>query len=267
MSQLNFDASRVAPDTGVPDPIPAGWYNVMVVQSELKPTNDGQGAYLECVYQVLDGQFAQRKVFGRFNMRNASAQAQEIAHKQFSALCHAVNVLQVADSQQLHGLPLKIKVSLRPARTDQETGKSYEASNDVRGWKNINEPVESAAVPGAAPASGVPAGFGPPAGQPPATWGAPVAMPPTNVAPPWQGGPAPAAQPPAAAPAWQAPQPPQAPAQPWQQAQPPAAPPQQWQQPAQAPAQPPAQAPTQAPPWQQGAPAGAVPPWQQQPPR
>lgn len=234
MTQLNFDARQVAPDTGALDPVPAGWYNVMIDQSEKKPTNDGQGEYLELRYNVLDGQHAGRKLFGRHNIRNASAQAQEIAWKQLSAVCHAVQMLVVQDSQQLHGIPLKIKVSLRAARTDNETGKTYDASNDIKAWKNINEPTE-AAPPGAAPApaGGVPAGFGAPAGfapqqapaAPPAAWGAPAA--------------APAA---------------------WQPAQPPAAPP-QYQQP-----QPPAAQPPAAQPWQGGAPAGVQQPWQGGPP-
>lgn len=276
MTQLNFDARQVAPDTGTGDPLPAGWYNVMIDQSEQKPTSDGQGAYLEARYNVLDGAHAGRKLFSRFNIRNNSAKAQEIAWAQLSAVCHATGVLLVQDSQQLHGIPLKIKVSLRGARTDEATGKSYEASNDVKAWKNINEPTETAAVPGApggVPAGfgapgGAPAGFGPPAGAPvaPQGWQQPVAAP----AQPWQ-----PQQPPAAPPA--AMQPPQQPQQPWVQPGAPVAPPagpppgyvaqppaaaQPWVQPG-APVAPPAGAPAVAQPWVQPGQPAATPPWQQ----
>lgn len=269
MAQLNFDASTVAPNTGTQDAIPAGWYNVQIDQSELKPTKDGSGAYLELRLAVLDGQYVGRKVFARLNLKNNNQQAVEIAYKDLSAICHAVGVMQVQDSSQLHGKPMKIKVSVRAA-----TGE-YEASNEVKAYKNINENVGG---PGAMPAAGggAPWGAAPQAANtaPPA-WGpqqpaAPVAQTP-QFAQPQQ----PAAQP--QQPAWQAP----AAAQPWAAPQQPAAPQQQYapqmaqpQQPAMAPQQPQfaapaAQAPV-APPaggqpaWMAGvqAPAGgATPPW------
>ena len=181
MAQLNFDATNV-PQADSVDAIPAGWYNAAIDQSEMKPTKDGLGAYLETRFNILDGQYANRKVFTRLNLRNANPVAQEIAYKQLSSICHSVGVIQVADSQQLHGHPLKIKVKVRAATGD------YEASNEISAFKNINEQVDAV---GAALATG---------GAP---WAAPVApaMAPAQPAPP----------PAAAAPAWQAP----AAQQPW----------------------------------------------------
>lgn len=294
MAQLNFNARNVTPDTGVMDPIPAGWYNVMVDQTDMKPTNDGQGAYLEARMNVIDGQHKDRKLFARFNIRNNSAQAQEIAFKQLSALCHAVGVLDCMDSQQLHNIPLKIKVTLRPARTDEQTGKTYEASNEVKAFRNINEVVDMAAATapaGYAQPQQAPQGFAMPPQQPqapqqaPQGWGAPQPAP-QQYAPPQQ--PAPQAQPwQGAAPGMGAPNvPPAQPqqAQPWAQpqqpAQPPAMPPQQPQQAPSAPipgtaSQPWAQAGNVPPgaqpngpmqgqqpqPWQGQQPQGAQPPW------
>lgn len=287
MAQLNFDASQVAPDAGQMDAIPAGWYNVSMDQSEMKPTKDGSGAYLECRFNVLDGQHASRKLFSRLNLRNANPVAQEIAFKQLSAIAHAVGILQVQDSGQLHGHPMKVKVKLRAASGE------YEASNEISAFKNINEVVSTATA--------APAGFAPPAANFPPQQ-APHAYPPQQAPAPMQA-PQQAWAPPQQAAPMQAPQ--QAPAQqPWQQApvqqpaavvpaqqfapqqQPAAAPQQAWQQPAaaqpwqQAPAQQPApvqqapapmqapqQAPQQAPaaqPWAgQQNPQTAFPPWAQ----
>ncbi len=143
MSILNFDARTVAPDTGVQEALPAGWYNVMIDQSEIKPTKANDGNYLELRFKVLDGAHVGKSVFGRLNLRNANPTAQEIGYKQLSAVAHAVGVLMIQDSSQLHNIPLKIKLKVRPARDD------YEASNDITAYKNINEVVER---PGAAPA-------------------------------------------------------------------------------------------------------------------
>jgi hypothetical protein len=162
MAALTFDARTVAPDTGSADALPAGWYNVMMDESEMKPTkadaSGNTGAYLKCRYAVMDGQYAGRKIYANLNLRNANPIAQEIAYKQLSAICHAVNVLNMQDTQELHGKPLKIKVKMRKA-TDE-----YEASNDIGAYKNINDTSVGASA--AAGASAPPAGFGAPAGMP-----------------------------------------------------------------------------------------------------
>jgi hypothetical protein len=171
MAKLNFDASQVAPDTGLPDALPAGYYNVMVDESEMKPTKDfatSGSMYLQLRMNVLDGQFIGRKLFARFNLKNKNPAAEEIARKQLSAVAHAIGVIQVQDSQQLHGIPLKVKVKLRAASGD------YEASNDIAQYLNINAPITGG--PGAAgPAvgGGIPQGFG----GVPAGFGGPVAQP------------------------------------------------------------------------------------------
>lgn len=191
--------------------------------------------------------FQGKKIYTRLNLRNANATAQEIGYKQLSAICHAVGVLQVADSAQLHNIPFKVKVKLRPAEGQ------YEASNEVTAYKNINEQVGAPAV------AGFPAATAP--------------MPPSFAAPAAPMPPAAAPAPAPAAPQWQQPQAPQ----PWQQPQAPApAAPQMLAQqpaPAQAPAwnqQAPMQQPMQpqAPVQQAPNPAvaqaqGAVPPWMQ----
>lgn len=166
MSQLNFDASTVAPNSGMPDPIPAGWYNAMIDESEMKPTKDKEGSYLELRLTVIDGQFAGRKIFDRLNLMNKSAVAQEIGNGTLSAICHATGVMQLQDSQQLHGQPMKIKVKLKAASGD------YEASNEIGSYKNINEQVgagEAAAV-GQAPVQANVQVTPPAQSQPPAGW-------------------------------------------------------------------------------------------------
>jgi hypothetical protein len=241
MAQLNFDATAVTPSTGVAEAVPAGWYNVAMDESSMKPTKNADGFYLEARFNILDGQYVGRKLFIRLNVRNANPIAQEIAYKDLSAICHATGVLQVADSTQLHGRPLKVKVKVRKA-TDE-----YEASNDITAYKNINEQVDMGS--GISGGNGVPQGFGTPAPQ------APVQQAPMQQQPQQQW------QPPAATQQWAAPvyTPAQAPAEAAPQWQAPA----QTQQPMQPQAQPQAQpVPPQASQPQAGFP-GAVPPWMQ----
>lgn len=152
MATLNFDANAIQPDTSF-DPIPAGWYNAIIDESEMKPTRDGSGAYLALRFNVIDGQYAGRKVFTRLNLRNQNPVAQDIAQKQLSSICHAVNVLNVQDSSQLHALPLQIRVKV----TNDPTGQ-YEPSNEISGYKAIGAANgQGAAAPLAAPAYSAPA--------------------------------------------------------------------------------------------------------------
>lgn len=152
MATLNFDANAIQPDTSF-DPIPAGWYNAIIDESEMKPTRDGSGAYLALRFNVIDGQYAGRKVFTRLNLRNQNPVAQDIAQKQLSSICHAVNVLNVQDSSQLHALPLQIRVKV----TNDPTGQ-YEPSNEISGYKAIGAANgQGAAAPLAAPAYTAPA--------------------------------------------------------------------------------------------------------------
>ena len=153
MAQLNFDASTVAPQEAF-DPIPAGWYPAQIVESEMKAGSKPGSAYLAITLQIMGGDFNNRKVFDRFNLQNANPIAVEIAYRSLSAVCHAVGLIQVADSQLLHGRPLMVKVSVRPARVDATSGTAYDASNEVKGYKALDA---SAAVAGGAPASGAPA--------------------------------------------------------------------------------------------------------------
>lgn len=256
MAQLNFDASQVAPSEAL-EAIPAGWYTAQMTASEMKPTADGTGAYMRAEFTILGGEYAGRKLFDRINLQNKNPVAVEIGYKTLSAICHAVGVIQVQDSQQLHGRPLQLKVSLRAAGPGADD-KYYEASNEVKGYKAADAGAPVAGAPaGGAPAwanQQAPAAPQQPQYAPPPAQAAPQYAPPVQqqapAAQPWQQPAAPVQQAPVQQPAaqpWAAQQPVQQPAP--QQAAP--TPP--WQAPVQQ------QAPVAAAP-QAGAP---VPPWAQ----
>lgn len=142
---INFDANAVAPQSEM-GAVPPGWYNVMITESEMKPTSKKDGSFLALTYTVMDGEFAKRKLFENLNLQNKSETAVEIARACLSAICHAIGVFQIADSQQLHGIPFQIKVGVEPAGKGDD-GKEHDARNSIKGYKAL----EGAAV---APAGG-----------------------------------------------------------------------------------------------------------------
>ena len=68
LSSYNFDASTIEPSSSF-DPIPAGWYKAIISNSEMKPTRDGYGEYLSLTLQVIEGQYENRLVFARLNLK------------------------------------------------------------------------------------------------------------------------------------------------------------------------------------------------------
>lgn len=146
MSLLNFNAEEVAPSAGF-DVIPAGKYQAVITESEMKPTKSGTGHYLELTFEVIDGEFKGRKLWSRLNLENPNEQAVQIARADLSAICRAVNVLRPRDSAELHNLPLTISVRCRKNPENAET------VNEIKGY----EPRSGSFAPPQAPAKPVPA--------------------------------------------------------------------------------------------------------------
>lgn len=132
MASLNFDASTVQPQDSFA-PIPAGTYVAQVTDSSIKPTKSGTGTILNLTWTILDGQYVNRKVFDRINIQNANPEAEKIGQRQLSAICHASGVLKLADSNQLHGKPVKITVKIRQSAEfgDSNEVKSYEQTGSA----------------------------------------------------------------------------------------------------------------------------------------
>ena len=83
MSTINFNANEVEPSTGY-DPIPAGKYQAVITESEMKPTRTGNGQYLQLEFEIIEGEYKNRKVWARLNLENANADAVRIARADLS---------------------------------------------------------------------------------------------------------------------------------------------------------------------------------------
>jgi len=142
MPELNFDANTVEP-LGSFEPLPLGDYIVIISASEMKPTKDGKGQYLQLVYDVVDGEYKGRKVFDRLNLVNDNKTAEEIAQRALSSICRSVGVMAPKTSEELHNKPFMVKLGIRPAKDE------FAASNVVKEYKTAT----GEKVSGTAPAS------------------------------------------------------------------------------------------------------------------
>jgi hypothetical protein len=121
--------------------IPAGKYVAVITHSEHKDTKAGDGAYLELVFEIVEGEHKGRKVWARLNLENPNPVAVKIARAELSAICRAIGVLTPKDSVELHNLPLLVTVK-------QKADQDGEIRNEVRGYAkreaaNLTKPQQA----------------------------------------------------------------------------------------------------------------------------
>ena len=145
MATFNFDATTVQPQQSF-SVLPAGKYIAQVVGSDVKTNKSNTGQYLSLQFEILDGEFKGRRVFSNITVNHQNITAQEIGQSQLSSLCRAVGVMQLTETSQLHGRPLKIDVKIR-----QDS--QYGDQNDVKGFESA---AGAAPVAQAQPASNTP---------------------------------------------------------------------------------------------------------------
>lgn len=129
MAELSFNAATVDPQTSF-DPIPQGQYLVMVIDSTIAPTKNGNGQLLKLTHEVVEPQeFKGRKIFDNINIQNQNKVAEEIGQRQLSSICHAVNQIDITETAQLHNIPFGVKVVI-------EEQQGYQPRNQVKGYYN-----------------------------------------------------------------------------------------------------------------------------------
>jgi len=148
MPSLNgFNANDVDPNPGF-EPIPAGRYLAVIVDSKTKATKNGAGEYLELAFEIVDGPFKGRKVWERLTRKHPNELTVRIANGNLSAICRAVGIMQPRDSIELHNLPLTIVVGLKKR---EDTG---DMTNVVKAFEKRDT--------GSAPRAAVGGGSAPP---------------------------------------------------------------------------------------------------------
>ena len=94
--------------------IPKGSYQARVVESAIMPTASGRGEILKLTFEIDAGEFRGRRLVEWLNIVNAHATAQRIAQEKLARLCAAAGLPGIADSEELHGIPVMIRVDIRP---------------------------------------------------------------------------------------------------------------------------------------------------------
>ena len=148
-----FDATQHDTTQSDYSELPNGIYKMEIEASDVVPTKDGGGTILKTTNVVVEPEdFKGRKLFNNYNLENKSAQAQEIGQKQFAALCRAIGVSEVSDSEELHFHTFTVKVGLgKPSKDGQ-----YPARAEIKRYYfpdegDVPEPAIDADQPKPAP--------------------------------------------------------------------------------------------------------------------
>ena len=153
MAQISFDASGVEPAVTF-EILPPGKYRAQIVQSEMQPTKQGDGQMLCLEFDVLDGPYQGRKLWERLNLVNRSQQTVEIAQRQLSAICHAIDRIQVTDSEQLHFRPMLLTVAVELDKRDEHLpADQRRKQNRVKGYARASGAAAAPAATAARPSS------------------------------------------------------------------------------------------------------------------
>lgn len=128
-----FDASQVPPSTGY-DVIPKGEYVMRITDSDVVPNSAQTGTVLKLTLEVVSGEYAGRKVFDQLNLTNPNEMAVKISRERLSAYCHVTGVIQLQDSQQLHGILFVAKVKIKVDKNGV-----YDDRNEIASCKKLDQ--------------------------------------------------------------------------------------------------------------------------------
>jgi hypothetical protein len=152
MAKLNFTPVETTQSSNN-GPKPAGDYTMQVVNSDMRDTKSGTGRYLWLEFDILDGP-ARGKFWERLNLFNSNSKTVEIAERQLSAICNAVGLVSLDDSERLHMKPLRVQLKVTEGRdgTLQNSAKYLPlAGTAAKAAAPVAAPAPAAAASGQKP--------------------------------------------------------------------------------------------------------------------
>lgn len=143
MSAFQFDASTVSPQTARAA-WPKGKYRVAITQSEIKDSGDNKMLHYgaKALEKLGGGEAPASLLLQNLNIKHSNSEAQRIALSELSSICHAIGVLKLTDTSNLHGHEFVVDVDTRFVQDKNEdgslkveggqpAGKTY---NDIKGY-------------------------------------------------------------------------------------------------------------------------------------
>lgn len=102
------------------DLLPAGSYTAVVASGEKKTSQKGS-EYLSLCFEVIEGEYTNRKLFNNYNVYHTDPKVKQIAINEMAGLCQAINIMTPQNIEELCNKPLIIEVG---TRTDKQTNET-----------------------------------------------------------------------------------------------------------------------------------------------
>lgn len=157
MASIGGDYNPEAEPSSGYTPLPAGDYQMEIVESEYGSTSKGTGMILKCKAQIVGGEYEGRPFYLNYNLQNDNETAQEIGQRDFAGLRRATGVLAPDDSEELHFKTFGVTLGVK-ARKDtgemENVVRKYHFGDEAPAAANNNKPAAAAAKPAAAASGG-----------------------------------------------------------------------------------------------------------------
>lgn len=142
---IDFDADEVIANSNDFDLLPAGEYQLQIVDTSVADNKRGTGKILKLVIEVVSGPYAERKIWENINFKNDNPTAQKIAQEQLAFLSKALGFAQPPrNSEEYRFKTFTAKVGISKDKTGQ-----YSDSNKV----NFKSALKKGGQPPAAKAA------------------------------------------------------------------------------------------------------------------
>jgi hypothetical protein len=109
--------------------VPDGEYVSMMTDYETK--SGPKGEYLSASFQIVDGEFKNRKIFDRYFI-NASPAAVAIAHSKWSAIGISVGIETIKNLDQLLNKPFLMKIGTEKGEGDYPDKNVYKGAKPLK---------------------------------------------------------------------------------------------------------------------------------------
>lgn len=131
-------------------PIPVGDYKAVITESEVKQTKAGDGQYLSLRVEIIEGEYQGRIIFVILNLWNPNPKAVEIANRELATIVAAVGKPGAQNSEELHNIPMTIKVGLEQGKPWVDTSgvqHDGEPKNRIKNYLPYAAPAAAQSAP------------------------------------------------------------------------------------------------------------------------
>ena len=141
MALLDFDLNDVEANvSGDYSPVPAGWYDVVMIDNEIKKASSG-GQYAKLTFEIVSGDCKGRKLFDNLNIIHSNTDTQRWAREKLAAIYEITGTPRSKkDLNALHNKKLRVNVKIK--ESDQ-----YGPQNNITAYGSYEgEPAPTVAV-------------------------------------------------------------------------------------------------------------------------